>query len=80
MPHRIRHDRGWRGYRDGQSVVTTCDACPGRFAVLSLSERAAREAGEAHLENVHDVAPARAVAQRRQTEARRAASAARSLV
>lgn len=56
----IRHDRDWRGYRAGDSVVTTCTSCGPRWANLATSERAARIAGEDHLIAVHGVEGRRA--------------------
>lgn len=57
---RIRFDRAWRGYRDGQSVVITCAACGRTWQALQLSETAARASAIRHLVEVHDVEPQRA--------------------
>lgn len=68
---RIRHDRAWRGYVDGQSVVSTCSDCPLAWQYLAFSEEGARAAGERHLQDVHDVAASDAGAARRMADARR---------
>jgi len=57
---RIKHDRAWRGYSDGESVVTSCAACGPAWQSLHFSENAARGSGERHLEQVHGIAPAAA--------------------
>lgn len=68
---RIIHDRYWRGYREGESVVTRCRACGLTWQALNFSEEAARAAGERHLELVHDV-PASVVAAARERALQRA--------
>lgn len=57
---RIKHDRAWRGYSDGESVVTSCSACGPSWQSLHFSEAAARASAERHLELVHGVAPGEA--------------------
>lgn len=71
MSPRIVHDRAWRGYNDGESVVTRCTSCGPAWQSIAFSEEAARRSGEGHLERVHDVAPARARNARALAAARR---------
>lgn len=52
---KIKYDRAWRGYNDGESVVVTCSACALKWAALALSEDEARRAGEGHLERAHGI-------------------------
>lgn len=61
---RIRHDRAWRGYNDGETVVTSCTACGPTWQALNFTEDGARASSERHLENVHGVAPADAAESR----------------
>lgn len=62
---RIKHDRAWRGYNDGESVVTSCTACGLTWQALNFTEDGARASAERHLELVHDVAPGEVVKARR---------------
>lgn len=67
---RIRHDRAWRGYNDGESVVTSCAACGLTWQALNFTEDAARSAAERHLELVHGIPPAAAAEARQRSLAR----------
>lgn len=67
---RIKHDRAWRGYSDGESVVTSCSACGLNWQALNFTEDGARSSAERHLELVHDIAPAIAAHARRMAAAR----------
>lgn len=65
MSARIIHDRAWRGYNDGESVVTRCTGCGPAWQSIAFSEDAARRSGEGHLERVHGVEPSEARSGRR---------------
>lgn len=56
---RMKFDRAWRGYKDGESVVVTCSECGLKWAALALSEEQARRAAERHLEGTHGIQPFR---------------------
>lgn len=52
----VTHDRAWRGYRDGEPVVSTCRKCAG-WSSLASSQAEARKSASDHLERVHGYQP-----------------------